>query len=726
MRIAEFTRHLLMPLAVIGLIPAAWAAVPVAVWEGPLDSGEKTGTDDVAYMLGVGESGGATVSWGSGRGTMTVIATVRGLAVDATKNQFLISACNSETDRVGITLGTDGKASGIWAGNPWNATTQVRELMNPPAEGTMQIALCHAYNTGTECYVKTDGGTWQHVYAASGLCSPAYDGSAFTSVAIGAPKKSDATYVAADMTIEKIELYSTKLTAGDLAGVIVVDGDLTISSEVSTSSLSGAGTITITETGVLVADTIASDAQLAVVGSGVLEVTRFNQVGATLKTSLQQNTWEGTLRINGDTAINDGTVNNNQQILDQFGNVRSKIELKNCTGYFGINTTNEGLVQPELVVTGTLRLDSGYSRNHTAFRKLSGTGTLLAPANQATQTLYFKDATDFVGSIETHSKRIVFGTFKSGAAYDTMTFTVQDGVSWTLQPGQSIRAEGGAVVDGELIFKSSGDWNDASANRSGFRGTGTISYEGPGFHTLPGTLWNSSLTFNNEQTSGVVIIKTVNLTAEKEEGVPYTKEDGTTTIGNLSGTKDLRSDWNGGGANDYRALKVVQSKNTTWSGAFTSGDRLNDFIVAGADGATEKTLTLAGTSTHDNNLIVEDSGAVALTGTWKGNVSVAGTIGGTGTVSSGTVTFADGATVKYVLGETALSATFTAAANATVKVTATADDLADKTAVKVLSWTTKPTIAFELDEGMPKGWIIIQKADGLYLSLLKPFILSIQ
>ena len=95
------------------------------------------------------------------------------------------------------------------------------------------------------------------------------------------------------------------------------------------------------------------------------------------------------------------------------------------------------------------------------------------------------------------------------------------------------------------------------------------------------------------------------------------------------------------------------------------------------------------------------------------------------TIAANGATFADGATVMYVPGETALSATFAAAANATVKVTATDEDLAGKTAVKVLSWTEKPAIAF-VPADLPKAWIVIQKSDGLYLSMLKPFVLSIQ
>lgn len=50
MRIAEFTRHLLMPLAVIGLIPTAWAAVPVAVWDGDFKTNQTQGN----YTLGLG------------------------------------------------------------------------------------------------------------------------------------------------------------------------------------------------------------------------------------------------------------------------------------------------------------------------------------------------------------------------------------------------------------------------------------------------------------------------------------------------------------------------------------------------------------------------------------------------------------------------------------------------------------------------------------------------
>ena len=70
-------------------------------------------------------------------------------------------------------------------------------------------------------------------------------------------------------------------------------------------------------------------------------------------------------------------------------------------------------------------------------------------------------------------------------------------------------------------------------------------------------------------------------------------------------------------------------------------DRFKGFIVApGVSGAG--TLTRSGTQPQSRVLTVEAGAKVNLTGTWVGPVTVAGTLGGTGTIT-GDLTLSDGA-----------------------------------------------------------------------------------
>jgi hypothetical protein len=112
------------------------------------------------------------------------------------------------------------------------------------------------------------------------------------------------------------------------------------------------------------------------------------------------------------------------------------------------------------------------------------------------------------------------------------------------------------------------------------------------------------------------------------------------TIGSLAGNGRMRSDWGNGDRN----LRICQSKDTTYSGLFDSGiDRIGTVYVDSGD--TAGTLTLSRTQTASNDLVIESGAKVNLTGTWVGAVTVAGTLGGTGTVS-GDLTLSDRATLK--------------------------------------------------------------------------------
>lgn len=199
--------------------------------------------------------------------------------------------------------------------------------------------------------------------------------------------------------------------------------------------------------------------------------------------------------------------------------------------------------------------------------------------------------------------------------------------------------------------------NQTNARDGVYTGTGTLKFSGTAYHVL-----NSSS----------LPAKTLKVEIEIANGLIFPNEERVFELGTICGNKGFRSDYNGNNGETKRNLRVTQSANTTWSGNFmqsTDKDRFGTFYVAGAEGAAEKTLTIAGDcSGADNNLVVDASGSVKLTGTWKGNVTVNGEFGGTGTIQNSTVTFAAGSTLNAAWGPMALGAEASFAAGSTTIV----------------------------------------------------------
>lgn len=253
---------------------------------------------------------------------------------------------------------------------------------------------------------------------------------------------------------------------------------------------------------------------------------------------------------------------------------------------------------------------------------------------------------------------------------------------------------GGVSVNENATLKltSTANVSEADANYSAVTGTGTIHFSGSGYRTLPigeSAMFDSALALCNEQSAALVI----------------TRANAVTTVGSLSGSGAFRVDWGTG----ERTLKILQAKNTTYSGDMiynASTDRLVKVVVAGAEAASEKTLTLSGSTTIAKLLEVEDTGSVNLTGSWAGAVTVAGKLAGTGTVS-GTLTFNSGATLDVTAG--ALTAgTVSIADDVTVAVTLPESAAAGTT---VLTCSSPATVAEKLT-GAPDGLKFAANSEG--------------
>lgn len=194
-------------------------------------------------------------------------------------------------------------------------------------------------------------------------------------------------------------------------------------------------------------------------------------------------------------------------------------------------------------------------------------------------------------------------------------------------------------VDANSTIEITDSSNNTNSQNGYLKGTGTIKFSGGSWHLLN----NSSLP-----------AKTLTVALEDNNGViiPEVGANNYLELGSLSGTKGFRTDYGTSTQNTpSRNLRVIQSKNTAWSGNFKQAatwDRLKALEVCGAAGATEKTLTLAGDHTGaDNTLAIDASGSVKLTGRWKGDVTINGEFGGSGSVTGATtITVANGAKIR--------------------------------------------------------------------------------
>ena len=408
-----------------------------------------------------------------------------------------------------------------------------------------------------------------------------------------------------------------------------------------------AGTGSILVTGTLYANgTLAGTSTTrAVRGSGTVVFTG-SAPSPTGDAWWKNSAWTGTVELNAATAIAGWEFNN-------YGHSGSTLRLNNCRGWLKNNYT----CIPALEIGGTFTWNDGSSGLGNTFKvgTLKGSGTISIPTGGASTAVWqiTDDWSGFTGAVvgnNTDGRRVlVFGptlptTVEAGEIYVSDGATLNLGNAsamwWTLGKG--------FVVDGTVVSPNRDKWGGGTAmtlgdtgvleltsaantqdykDYSGVIGTGTIKYSSTaGWRLFPDTsakMPATTLTIQTELADSLIIACTND-----------------TVIGNLAGSKNIRSDWGDNSANG-RTLTVTQSKDTEWSGKFVS-NRITQFNV-NPGASTTGTLTLSGTQTISMPATI--SGSVNLTGTWVGATTVAGTFGGTGTLQ-GDLTFSDGATLK--------------------------------------------------------------------------------
>ena len=387
--------------------------------------------------------------------------------------------------------------------------------------------------------------------------------------------------------------------------------------------------------------------------------------------------WTGTVSIKN-VAVTDFTVNS-------YGNESSTVRLSNVTGWLRApgNYAFTNMVPVELV--GTLTLNNGNSANDynpnrcTVFKKLSGDGYIYATGDGAKTVVVIQDASEFTGNIGLNNKLIVFGDAMPSYA-DNNTFEGMTGSIWVME-GASVTANpasgnwwavGGMKVYGEfrtsnlgkigggtyittfdagkvtLTSTGNGTEEETDTDYARISGTGTLKYEGSGWRALSTNNFPTAMTLENEQAGDILLSRAL-----------------TYAIGSLSGSKNFQGNY----SNGDRRLRVLQAKDTEWSGSiiYDYYDRFKEFIVApGVSGFG--TLTLSGDNTKKTTALTVESGAkVKLTGAWQGATTVAGTLGGTGTIT-GDLTLTDGAILNIVDLENPLKVSGNLSATGTIEV----------------------------------------------------------
>ena len=391
--------------------------------------------------------------------------------------------------------------------------------------------------------------------------------------------------------------------------------------------------------------TLNSSAASIVSGSGTVVFTGRlpTPVDGSNETKWWKNAnWTGTVQI----ANKSGMVGDCE--FNKYGNANSTLELNNVTGW--VQNNYECTVP--LKITGKLTLNNGSSGgNGFTIDHLKGSGTIYGYSSADKVIIRVKEWADYTGAVQLTNKIVIFGEDTLPTAVANLTagrIFISSGADVTIRSSGSWWAVNGIVVNGTLKAAGRGKWGDdtamtlgdtgileltSTANTEDYKdyssvtGTGTIKYSSTaGWRLFPDTrakMPATTLTIQTELADSLIIACTSD-----------------TVIGNLAGSKNIRSDWGDNSANG-RTLTVTQSKDTEWSGKFVS-NRITQFNV-NPGASTTGTLTLSGTQTETVPAAI--NGSVNLTGTWKGDTTVSGTFGGTGTLT-GNLTFNAGATFK--------------------------------------------------------------------------------
>ncbi|MDO4528738.1 MAG: hypothetical protein Q4C03_08165, partial [bacterium] len=276
----------------------------------------------------------------------------------------------------------------------------------------------------------------------------------------------------------------------------------------------------------------------------------------------------------------------------------------------------------------------------------------------------------------------------------------------------NLGASGDVVVmaGGTLNVHTAANTQDHGDAWNRVKGNGTISYTAAGatWHTLPtlATAFATTLTVDNNLSEGIIL---------PEPAANY-------VIGSVSGSGSFRWDYSTvSGDSRPKTLTILQSKNTTYTGklAYSADARLTKFILQGS--GDSKTLTLTGTETAAKPMDISASGALNLSGSWAGAMTVSGSLGGSGTVG-GALTYNNNATIDMTSGA-ALTANGTVVVPADAVTVVLGEVVAsDLQLIKATSITTDmPMATVKIGDEVITTVQLEKRSDGLYLPMKQIF-----
>ena len=618
-----------------------------------LDATTFTGSGTVVYdtTAPVEGKGWANIGWS---GTVWI------------KNQAVAAFEGTKYGNAGSTVRFTG-VTGYLQTSSWNSSTYVHKVPLELVDEGNTVAFTYnngwggnlvKINTlkGTGTLYTYDKGSGEHIYIvdASGFSGVFNLTCKYVYVGGSQPDYSASTNPNGKLEIRSgvtMTVPSGKTWTAN--GGFVVNGTLnvdgTLASSHTTKAVSGAGTVVFTGR----APTVSGDAWW------------------------KNTDWTGTVQIKDVTNMVGDSRTGVWLKFNDYGNSGSVVELNNVTGWLETGYT----CTVPLKVTGTLYLNNGGSGKASAFKvgTLLGSGAISGDGSAVTVVFNITDDwSGFTGTIGLNNKCVVFGETIPDELTAGTIYISEGAVVTPQQSSGTWWAVGGIKVDGELRAPSldkfgggttitttdngvftlltASQIDDQSTSYARITGTGTLRYAdggGNNWRTLSQTDFPTGMICENNITAGLIL---------KTAG-------GNHTIGSLAGSGKVRSDWGNGNRN----LRILQAKDTTYSGLFDTDDRVGTVTVA-PGASTAGTLTLSNTQTVSNDLAVESGAAVNLTGTWVGATTVAGTIGGTGTLT-GNLTFSAGSTFKaFASDENGLSVsgsiTYPASGTVTVDVSA--------------------------------------------------------
>lgn len=653
--------------AVVAAVTSAFAATPVAVWEGNFTSTQggytitapEGSTTTIGDTIVIGDAGVKIGTHPTGTKAFTAIIKYRNLSLTAEGSQTIFVGSNSANgNNIGVFMHAE---NGGLQGIAQNAVYSNKVGSQMPDAGVMVVS--HASDVSTTVFLK---GASSNAYNDTTL---KYGTHNYDSVTIFGGAMADASSniagVATGAVIEKIAIFRAKLSQdevnayvfpsekGDYYATVETDAAIdalswkTFGGEaIDYSAIPAEATLAIEGTGSVsvpadFARTVRLDAGVTIVPASGATTGIFTGTGTVVynnalptdeqKSKYQDKTaWQGVVYLKNKAFGACVDVN-------PYGNAISTIRLTGVTGYnkdgaytctVPLELVDEGTTLALSFVNGWSDANKQYIINH-----LKGAGTIEGKDRGDKLIVRILDWTGFTGTVKATNKTFVFGNktvaIGSGQIHISSgaTVTTSNIGSWT----------GAVTIDGTVVSTS------AISGDKTYNGAGTLVLNATSGHliqankiTFGGTI-KALLNQNNDKQ--VVLNYNGDIFPSRPEFVlSKTAGTGTLTLSNHCTThpvtvKDFSGNINiannyGNGAGD-RTIDTLQTKETTYSGVFGAnsnggGTRSLGLTVRGDANNQYKALTLSGTNLSGGTLTIAEYGKVNLTGSWAGNIVVNG------------------------------------------------------------------------------------------------------